>query len=402
MELGVSKKIKPVVVKLRSFINEIIIPNESLYLDELSTNRWSQPPVMASMIDKAKKEGLFNLFIESDKHQFNEVEYAHLSELMGRSDIAAEVFNCAAPDTGNMEVLAKYGSDEQRANYLVPLLMGNIKSGFAMSEPAVASSDAGNIASTATRNGDHWTLNGEKSWVSGAGDARCKFLVVMCITKPGANLAADRQSIMLVPMDTEGVTITRMISVFGYDDAPQGHAQIKFDNVQIPITNLIGKDGQGFEIAQGRMGSGRIHQCMRSIGAAERALELMVKRSTSRFAFGKPLSELGGNVDVIANSRIEIEMSRLMALKAAWTFEDQGLLQALNVIAQMKVVVPNMALNVIDRAIQMHGGTGVSEDTPLAKMWAAHRAMRLSDGPDEVHREMISRQEMGKFPLSYV
>jgi acyl-CoA dehydrogenase len=401
MDLGISENIKPVVMKLRSFINEIIIPNEGRYNEELNSNRWSQPAIMSSMIERAKSEGLFNLFIETDKHQFTEVEYAHLSELMGRTEIAAGVFNCAAPDSGNMEVLAKFGSDQQRAAFLVPLLLGDVKSGFAMTEPNVASSDAGNIMSSAKREGDSWILNGEKSWVSGAGDSRCQFLIVMCITNPEAKLE-DRQSMLLVPLDTPGVELSRMISVFGYDDAPQGHAQIKFNNVKIPIDNLIGQDGQGFEIAQGRMGSGRIHQCMRSIGAAERALELMVKRSTSRYAFGKPLSELGGNVDVIANSRIEIEMSRLMALKAAWMLAQKGLIAALADIAQMKVVVPNMALKVIDRAIQMHGGTGVSEDTPLAKMWAAHRAMRLSDGPDEVHRELISRQEIGKFPLTYV
>ena len=401
MDLGVSDNVKPVLMKLRSFINELIIPAESRYSEELNANRWHQPAVMRSMIERAKSEGLFNLFIESDNHQFTAVEYAHLSELMGRSEIAAEVFNCASPDTGNMEILAKFGSDQQRASYLVPLLQGESKSGFAMTEPSVASSDASNIASSALRKGDQWVLNGEKSWVSGAGDPRCKFLIVMCVTNENAG-SLERQSMLLVPMQSPGLHIVRMTSVFGYDDAPQGHAQIKFDNVHIPVENLIGAEGQGFEIAQGRMGSGRIHQCMRSIGAAERALELLVHRSTSRHAFGKPLSELGGNVDVIANSRIEIEMSRLMALKAAWSLEQKGLTSALGDIAQMKVVVPNMALNVIDRAIQMHGGTGVSEDTPLAKMWAMHRAMRLSDGPDEVHREMISRQEMGKLPLAYV
>ncbi len=401
MQLGISDNIKSVVMQLRTFINEVIIPNEVRYLSELQDDRWQSPPVMQTMINQAKKAGLFNLFIESDKHQFTGVEYAHLAELMGRSEIAAEVFNCAAPDTGNMEVLAKFGTDEQRSRYLVPLLQGDIKSGFAMTEPAVASSDASNIMSEARREGDDWVLSGEKSWVSGAGDPRCKFLIVMCQTEAGASPEL-RQSLLLIPMQSKGVEITRMISVFGYDDAPQGHAQIRFTQVRVPSTSLIGNTGQAFEIAQGRMGSGRIHQCMRSIGAAERALELMVKRSTSRYAFGKPLSELGGNVDVIANSRIEIEMSRLMALKAAWMLDQRGLHAALGEIAQMKVVVPNMALNVIDRAIQMHGGTGVSEDTPLAKMWAAHRAMRLSDGPDEVHREMISRQEIGKFPLTYV
>jgi acyl-CoA dehydrogenase len=379
MELGISQNVKPVLSKLSLFISEIIIPNEALYLEQLAAGRWQQPPVMASMIERAKEEGLFNLFIETEERRYTQVEYAHLAEMMGRSEIAAEVFNCAAPDTGNMEILAKFGNDDLRATYLMPLLQGNSKSGFAMTEPAVASSDATNILSLAQREGDYWVLNGEKSWVSGAGDSRCSFLVVMCITNPDAN-PEDRQSMLLVPMSVDGVEITRMISVFGYDDAPQGHAQIKFNDVRIPAGNLIGIEGHGFEIAQNRMGTGRIHQCMRSIGAAERALSLMVNRSKNRYAFGKPLSELGGNVDVIANSRIEIEMSRLMALKAAWTLEQEGLHSALGEIAQMKVVVPNMALNVIDRAIQMHGGTGVSEDTPLAKMGASHRAMRLSDG----------------------
>lgn len=401
MFIGTSERVAPVLRKVRAFINEIIIPSEQAYLDQLQQDRWQEPVVMGAMKSRARQAGLSNLFFNSQTHQFNQVEYAHLSEVMGRSEIAAEVFNCAAPDTGNMEVLARFGTAEQQHLWLTPLLAGQIRSGFAMTEPAVASSDATNIASAAILKKGQWHVNGEKSWVSGAGDARCKLLIVMCVTDPDASLD-QRQSILLVPMDTPGVTITRMISVFGYDDAPQGHAHIRFNDVVVPAANIIGKRGQGFVIAQERLGSGRIHQCMRSIGAAERALELMVKRSQSRYAFGKPLSELGGNVDVIANSRIEIEMSRLMALKAAWRLDEFGLEKALPDIAQMKVAVPNMALAVIDRAIQMHGGTGVSGDTPLAKMWAAHRALRLSDGPDEVHREMISRNEIGRFSVHYV
>ncbi|HIG39139.1 MAG: acyl-CoA dehydrogenase family protein [bacterium] len=401
MFFGLSDRVAPILSKLRIFINEIVIPNEARYLEELSHNRWQQPTVMESMKQRAKDESLFNLFLNSKTQAFNQVEYAHLAELMGRTEMAAEVFNCASPDTGNMEVLARFGSKTQQETWLAPLLSGEIRSGFAMTEPDVASSDLTNIASSARLDGDHWIVDGEKSWVSGAGDANCKLLVVMCVTNPDGALD-KRQSTIIVPMATEGVEITRMVSVFGYDDAPHGHAQIRFNKVRVPRQNIIGKPGQGFEIAQGRLGSGRIHHCMRSIGAAERALELMVKRSTTRYAFGKPLSELGGNVDVIANSRIEIEMSRLMALKAAYQLDTVGLEKSLNDIAQMKVAVPNMTLNVIDRAIQMFGGMGVSEDTPLAKMWAAHRALRLSDGPDEVHREMISRHEMGKFTNTYV
>ena len=401
MFIGVSERVSPILSKLRSFINEIIIPNEERYMQELSRDRWQQPEVMTTMKQKAQAEGLFNLFLNSNTQALNQVEYAHLAEWMGRTEIAAEVFNCASPDTGNMEVLARFGSKAQQDEWLTPLLQGDIKSGFAMTEPAVASSDATNISSRAILEGDEWILNGEKSWVSGAGDARCELLVVMCVTNPEASID-KRQSMLIVPMKAKGVEIKGMVSVFGYDNAPHGHAQIKFNQVRVPRDNIIGEMGKGFEIAQGRLGSGRIHHCMRSIGAAERALELMVKRSKNRYAFGKPLSELGGNVDVIANSRIEIEMSRLMALKAAYQLETLGLEKALNDIAQMKVAVPNMTLNIIDRAIQMFGGAGVSEETPLAKMWAAHRALRLSDGPDEVHREMISRHEIGKFRTTYI
>lgn len=399
MFIGISEKVQPILKRLKIFIDEVVIPTEPQYFAQLQADRWSEPAVMAEMQAKAKDADLFNLFLSPK--QFNHVEYAHLAEAMGRTEIAAEVFNCASPDTGNMDVLARFGSQAQQSQWLMPLVSGEVRSGFAMTEPSVASSDASNLASRAILKGDHWLMNGEKSWVSGAGHPNCKFLVVMCVTNPDAPLDG-RHSIFVVPMATAGVTITHMESVFGYDDAPHGHAQIKFSDVKIPIEHMVGKRGQGFEIAQGRFGFGRIHHCMRSIGAAERALGLMVERSKTRYAFGKPLSELGGNVDVIANSRIDIELSRMMALRAAYYLDQAGLEGALNEIAQMKVAVPSMALRVIDRAIQMFGGMGVSSETPLAKMWAAHRALRLSDGPDEVHREMISRYEMGSFSKTYL
>jgi len=401
MNLGVSDSVAPILKKLKLFIQEIVIPKEEAYAEALEADRWSVPPVMKDLQQPARDEGLFNLFIARDGQTYDQVDYAYLAEQMGYSEIAAEVFNCAMPDSGNMEILARFGNDEQRASYLLRLLSGDVKSGFAMTEPSVASSDATNFISRAKRQGNQWILNGEKTWVSGAGDPRFEFILVMCVTDEKA--APDRQqSVLLVPTSAEGVTIKRMLPVFGYDNAPHGYAQIQFENVAVPVENLIGEPGQGFEIAQDRMGTGRIHQCMRSIGAAERALRLMTHRARTRHAFGKPLSELGGNVDIIANSRTEIEMGRLLALRAAWSLQQHGLEQALTDIAQMKVIVPNIALAVIDRAIQMHGGTGVSSDTPLARMWASHRALRLSDGPDEVHRELIARTEFGHASVTYV
>ena len=401
MNLGASDSVIPTLKKLKLFIDEVVIPKEEEYGQQISEQRWRIPAVMQQLQTRAKSEGLFNLFIEKEEQTFSQTDYAHLAEQMGRSEIAAEVFNCAFPDSGNMEILARFGTDDQRNNFLVPLLTGDTTSGFAMTEPAVASSDATNFASTGYLEKGEWVLNGEKTWISGAGDPRFRFVLVMCVTEPEST-PEMRQSLILVPTGTLGVEITRMLAVFGYDNAPHGYAQMKFDNTRVPAANIIGTRGQGFEIAQDRMGTGRIHQCMRSIGAAERALALMTARATSRFAFGKPLSELGGNVDIIANSRTEIEMSRLLALRAAWTLEHKGLGESLSEIAQMKVVVPNTTLNVIDRAIQMHGGTGVSADTPLARMWASHRALRLSDGPDEVHRELIARMEIGAAPHPYV
>jgi acyl-CoA dehydrogenase len=401
MNLGISEPLLPLLRKLKLFIQEVVIPAEDTYLAQLEESRWENPAIMSALQTRARDEGLFNLFIEKGEQTFNQIDYAYLAEQMGYSEIAAEVFNCALPDSGNMEILARFGSDEQRAQYLIPLLSGEVKSGFAMTEPTVASSDATNFQSNAVLTNGTWTLDGEKTWVAGAGDSRFKFMLVMCITDPEAE-PEKRQSLLLVPRETPGISITRMLPVFGYDNAPHGYAQIRFNDVELPANSLVGERGQGFEIAQDRMGTGRIHQCMRSIGAAERALQLMTSRAKSRYAFGKPLSELGGNVDIIANSRTEIEMSRLLALRAAWSLETNGLERALSDIAQMKVMVPNSTLKVIDRAIQMHGGTGVSADTPLARMWASHRALRLSDGPDEVHRELIARIEFGQATLTYV
>ncbi len=401
MNLGVSPEIESQLSRLRIFIQEAVITNESSYRRDIEKEPWGVSRTMGELQDKARAAGLFNLFIEKDGTTCSGVDYAYLAEQMGYSEIAAEVFNCAMPDSGNMELLARYANDRLRQEFLLPLLAGDIKSGFAMTEPAVASSDASNIVSSASLKAGQWTLRGEKTWVAGAGDPRFQFMLVMCVTDPDA--APDRrQSLLLIPKDSAGVSVDRMLPVFGYDNAPHGYAQIRFENVKVDEDHLIGERGQGFHMAQDRMATGRIHQCMRSIGAAERALQLMTARSRSRFAFGKPLSELGGNVDIIANSRTEIEMARLLALRAAWTLQENGLETALGEIAQMKVIVPSMTLAIIDRAIQMHGGTGVSSDTPLARMWASHRALRLADGPDEVHRELIARMELGQNAANYV
>jgi len=314
---------------------------------------------------------------------------------MGRCGIASEVFNCSAPDTGNMEVIDKYGNQEQQEQWLKPLLDGEIRSAFGMTEPNVASSDATNIGSTIEDKGDRYVINGEKWWTSGAGDPRCKIIIFMGVTNPD-NPKHQRQSQILVPMDTPGVEVLRMMTVFGSDDAPHGHAHMRFTNVEVPKENLLLGEGRGFEIAQGRLGPGRIHHCMRTIGSAERALELLCRRSLNRKAFGKTLSELGGNYDIIADCRIEIDMCRLLTLKAAYMMDTVGNKIAKSEIAQIKVAVPNMALRVIDKAIQMHGGEGVSQDTPLARLYAGMRTLRLADGPDEVHRRTVARLELGK------
>src|SRR6056300_1243155 len=388
------------IERVQKFIDEEIAHNENLYHEQSKDEKgnWVVPPIMEEMKAKAKAAGLWNLFLPESENGagLTNFEYAHLAEIMGAYGIASEVFNCSAPDTGNMEVLERYGNDEHKEKYLKPLLNGDIRSAFAMTEPGVASSDATNICTSAVLDGDEWVINGEKFYISGAGDTRCKIMIVMVITDPGAP-KHNRQSQILVPMDAEGVEVVRPMHVFGKDDAPHGHMHIKFHNVRVPESNIILGRGRGFEISQGRLGPGRIHHCMRSIGAAEKALELMCERAVSREAFGKPLAELGGNYDVIADSRIEIEMCRLLTFKAAYLMDSIGNKAARDAISQIKVAVPNMALRVIDRAIQMHGAAGISQDFPLASLWTSQRTLRLADGPDEVHRRVIARKELAKY-----
>lgn len=403
MDLGLSEELVEVREKIRTFVEEKVGPVEEEYHREVSVgDRWSHTPrqdeIMESLKAEARRLGLWNFFLPESQGGagISNLHYAHLAEIMGRSRLASEAFNCSAPDTGNMEVLERYGSEEQKKEWLVPLLAGEIRSAFAMTEPGVASSDATNIATSAVLDGDEWVISGEKFYISGAGDTRCKIMIVMVVTDPDAP-KHTRQSQILVPMDAEGVEVIRPMHVFGRDDAPHGHMHIKYHNVRVPQSNIILGRGRGFEISQGRLGPGRIHHCMRSIGAAEKALDLMCKRSVSRDAFGKPLAELGGNYDIIADSRIEIEMCRLLTYKAAWLMDTIGNKAARDAISQIKVAVPNMALRVIDRAIQMHGAAGVSQDFPLAALWTGQRTLRLADGPDEVHRRVIARKELAKY-----
>ena len=403
MQLESSERSKELALRISKFMDEHIFPSEEIYSKQMEEftkqgNRWQIPQIIEDKKKIAKREGLWNLFLPENPmgESMSNLDYAPLSELMGRSRIASEVFNCSAPDTGNMEVLAQYGTPDQQEKWLKPLLEGEIRSAFGMTEPKVASSDATNIESSIQKNGDEYIINGEKWWTSGAGDPRCKIIVFMGVTNP-ENPKHSRQSQILVPMDTPGVEIIRMMTVFGSDDAPHGHAHMKFTNVKVPKENLILGEGKGFEIAQGRLGPGRIHHCMRTIGTAERALELLCTRATSRVAFGKTLSELGGNYDVIADCRTEIEMCRLLTLKAAHMMDTTNNKIARSEIAQIKVAVPNMALKVIDKAIQIHGGAGVSQDTPLARLYAGLRSLRIADGPDEVHRRTIARMELAKY-----
>ena len=403
MNLGLSDELVVIREKIRKFVEEKVEPVEQEYHDELSVgDRWSHTPrqdeIMESLKAEARQQGLWNFFLPKSQGGagISNLEYAHLAEIMGRSRLASEAMNCSAPDTGNMEVLERYGSEEQKQQWLLPLLAGEIRSAFAMTEPGVASSDATNISTSAVLDGDEWVINGEKFYISGAGDARCKIMITMVVTDPDAP-KHNRQSQILVPMDAEGVEVVRPMHVFGKDDAPHGHMHIKFHNVRVPESNIILGRGRGFEISQGRLGPGRIHHCMRSIGAAEKALELMCERAVSREAFGKPLAELGGNYDVIADSRIEIEMCRLLTFKAAYLMDTIGNKAARDAISQIKVAVPNMALRVMDRAIQMHGAAGISQDFPLASLWTSQRTLRLADGPDEVHRRVIARKELAKY-----
>ena len=403
MNLGLSDELVVIREKIRTFVEEKVEPVEQDYHDEVSVgDRWSHTPrqdeILESLKAEARNLGLWNFFLPKSQGGagISNLEYAHLAEIMGRSRLASEAMNCSAPDTGNMEVLERYGSEEQKQQWLLPLLAGEIRSAFAMTEPGVASSDATNIATSAVLDGDEWVINGEKFYISGAGDARCKIMITMVVTDPDAP-KHNRQSQILVPMDAEGVEVVRPMHVFGKDDAPHGHMHIKFHNVRVPESNIILGRGRGFEISQGRLGPGRIHHCMRSIGAAEKALELMCERAVSREALGKPLAELGGNYDVIADSRIEIEMCRLLTFKAAYLMDTIGNKAARDAISQIKVAVPNMALRVIDRAIQMHGAAGISQDFPLASLWTSQRTLRLADGPDEVHRRVIARKELANY-----
>lgn len=399
MDFAYSPKVQALRERVTAFMDTHVYPAEVIFEQQVAEgDRWQPTAIMEDLKRRAKAEGLWNLFLPESQAGagLSNLEYAPLAEIMGRSMLGSEAFNCSAPDTGNMEVLVRYASESQKQQWLEPLLRGEIRSAFAMTEPDVASSDATNMAARAVRDGDQWVIDGRKWWTSGACDPRCKILIFMGLSNP-ENPRHQQHSMILVPIDTPGVKVVRPLPVFGYDDAPHGHAEVLFDNVRVPYENVLLGEGRGFEIAQGRLGPGRIHHCMRSIGMAERALKLMCERSMARNAFGKPLARLGGNIDKIADSRMDIDMARLLTLKAAYMMDTVGNKVARSEIAQIKVVAPNVALKVIDRAIQMHGGAGVSGDFPLAYMYAMQRTLRLADGPDEVHRAAVGKLELDKY-----
>ncbi|MSQ50105.1 MAG: acyl-CoA dehydrogenase [Betaproteobacteria bacterium] len=400
MDFEYSPRVKELQQRLKAFMDEHIYPNESKYYAHVhSDRRWEPVPIIEELKPRAQKAGLWNLFLPHSKRVpegLSNLEYAPLCEIMGRASWAPEVFNCAAPDTGNMETIERYGAEEQKKQWLDPLLQGKIRSAFLMTEPAVASSDATNIQMQIKREGDEYVINGTKWWSSGAGDPRCKIYIVMGKTNPDAASRHSQQSMVLVPAGTPGVKILRHLSVFGYDDAPHGHMEIEFKNVRVPVSSLLLGEGRGFEIAQGRLGPGRIHHCMRSIGQAERALEKMCKRATQRVAFGRTVAEQGVTRERIAEARIMIDSTRFMVLHAAWRMDTVGNKVARKEIAMIKVLAPNMACQVIDWAMQVHGGGGVSDDFGLANAYAHQRTLRFADGPDEVHRNAIAKQEIAE------
>ena len=403
MDLGISDKVAPILAEVKHFIDTEILPLEYEYHQEVEKgDRWAfterQTEIMETLKAKAKQKNLWNFFLTHFEggHGLNTVEYAYIAEETGRSQLAPEVFNCAAPDTGNMEVLARFCNEEQKERWLKPLLAGEIRSAYVMTEPDVASSDAKQIACRAVKDGDEWVINGEKYYISGAGDPRCKIMIVMVNTNPGGPRHGQHSQI-LIPFDTPGVKNLRPMQIFNIDDAPHGHMHMRFTDVRVPKENMILGEGRGFEVAQGRLGPGRIHHCMRSIGMAEAALKLMIERSLEREAFGRPLAKLGGNVDIIAQARIDIEMTRLLCLKAAWLMDNVGTDAAQPFISMIKVAAPNMALKILDEAMQMHGGLGLSQDTPLAIWYGGQRTLRFADGPDAVHRMVIGRREIKQY-----
>ncbi len=405
MNLGMTERLKPIHEKVAKMVREEIMPLDEEYLAEVGKDgdRWRHTARQMEILDglkaKARERGLWNFWLTDSKRGYGltTVEYAYLAEEMGKAHLGAETFNCSAPDTGNMEVLERYGTQAHKDRWLAPLLEGKIRSAYLMTEPDVASSDATNIAMRCERDGDHYVLNGEKWWSSGAGDPRCAIYITMVRSPDDSRPKHQQHSMILVPADTPGVTKLRAMKVYGDDDAPHGHLHLSFENVRVPVDNLILGEGRGFEIAQGRLGPGRIHHCMRAIGQAEMALELMCQRSMRREAFGKPLAQLGANYDIIAECRMEIEMARLLCLKAAWMIDQGDKKAAAPWISQIKVVAPRVALKVTDEAVQMYGGQGISQDTPLARSWTHLRTLRLADGPDAVHRRQVAREELRKY-----
>ena len=404
MDFSMRPENRALLDRVATMIRDDVLPLEEEYAAEIAKgDRWQftdrQTEILEGLKSKAKSEGLWNFWLTDSDRGFglSTVEYAHFAEEMGRTPLGSEVFNCSAPDTGNMEVFERYGTDKMKAEWLSKLLDGKIRSAYLMTEPQVASSDATNISLSCVRDGDDYVLNGEKWWASGAGDPRCKVYIVMVRTGDADAPKHQRHSMIVVPAGIEGIEVLRPMQVYGHDDAPHGHMHIRFTDVRVPAENLLVGEGRGFEIAQGRLGPGRIHHCMRAIGQAEAALELMCRRSMEREAFGKPLAQLGANFDIIAECRMEIEMARLLCLKAAWYMDQGDARAAAPWISQVKVIAPRVSLKVIDEAVQMHGAQGISQDTPLAIAWTHQRTLRLADGPDAVHRRQVARAELKKY-----